>query len=460
MHPFMRRHAAILAGLTVTLTACGGGDSKPTDNLSKAGTTANGGLPVGTGGTGGTGAVTTAPVITVQPANATAQSDGQAKFSVVATGDGLSYQWRKNGMNIAGATSASYTAPSASLSDQGAQYSVVVSNAGGTVTSLSAQVTLALSANQQAFEDLNLAPSAGSHLLHWNLPYSGNSVSGINYAYSDVGQLAVSPLNAGPQTVTQSAARNLTATLALPTIAPTRVLKNGVILVVPNAGISNRISYVGGDVRVDTLAADKMTVAFSELRSDFVTVPLTGLISATPADFAQFHNSFFSNPAILDGNASYAAGASYLKFKQTNYGDRYNVFDCNTATTGAAVSTCKTNTTLTSAMTAGMTSNSDGVTYRLADGVTSVVNGVPMWVANKPRPQSATLSSTVQYRIYFEMGGNLYTGALIKDSTVLGGSYYVSNPLGTTTAERLTFLPFDIRMNKAAHDSLLAAMKL
>ena len=40
----------------------------------------------------------------------------------------------------------------------------------------------------------------------------------------------------------------------------------------------------------------------------------------------------------------------------------------------------------------------------------------------------------------------------------MGGSYYISNPGGATVTDRLTFLPFHIRMNKAAHDSLAAAM--
>jgi hypothetical protein len=52
------------------------------------------------------------------------------------------------------------------------------------------------------------------------------------------------------------------------------------------------------------------------------------------------------------------------------------------------------------------------------------------------------------------------TGALIRDGAALGGSYYVSNPGGATVEERLTFLPYQIRMNKAARDSLAAAMAL
>ena len=90
----------------------------------------------------------------------------------------------------------------------------------------------------------------------------------------------------------------------------------------------------------------------------------------------------------------------------------------------------------------------------------STVGGVQVWVATTPRPVSATLSFTVQYRIYFQRNGNVYTGALTKDGQVLGGSYWVSNPAGATVEERLTFLPFQIRLNKAAHDGIAAALKI
>jgi hypothetical protein len=424
------KNAAALAALSVLVAACGGGGSDDGP----------------------------APVIATQPMNATVLSDGTTMFTVVATGAGLGYQWQKNGVAIAGATSASYQTPAVTSADSGAKYTVVVTNSSGSVTSSAAQLTLQLSANQQAFENLILSPAAGSYYLHWNLNYAGGQTSGVNYAYSDYGLMSASPLTNGPQTNAQSAARNLTTTLALPApSSPTRVLKGGAVLVV---GASSKVTYVSSDVRVDSLAVDNTTVAYSEVRSNYETVPLTGLVSSAPADFAHFHNSFFSNANILNATATYAAGSSYLKFAQTNKGDRYNVFDCTTATTGATVTPCRTGMTLTAAMTAGIVSNSDGTTYHLADGAVRTVDGVSVWVATSPRPVSATLSSTVQYRIYFELGGNVYTGALIKDGTLLGGGYYVSNPTGTTAVERLTFLPFDIRMNKAAHDSLLAAMKI
>jgi beta-galactosidase len=66
-----------------------------------------------------------------------------AKFSVTATGfKPLSYQWRKNGIDIAGATGASYTTPPTTPADNGSLFSVVVSNSIGSVTSSDAVLTV------------------------------------------------------------------------------------------------------------------------------------------------------------------------------------------------------------------------------------------------------------------------------------------------------------------------------
>jgi hypothetical protein len=84
-----------------------------------------------------------APSITTQPSNQTVTAPGAATFSVVATGDApLSYQWRRNGVDIAGATSSSYVLGSTTIDDSGAQFSVMVSNAAGSVTSATATLTV------------------------------------------------------------------------------------------------------------------------------------------------------------------------------------------------------------------------------------------------------------------------------------------------------------------------------
>ena len=92
-------------------------------------------------------AAAVAPTITTQPANQTVTAGQTATFAVVAGGTApLSYQWQKNGANIAGATSASYTTPATATSDSGSAFAVVVTNTAGTVTSSTATLTVSAAA--------------------------------------------------------------------------------------------------------------------------------------------------------------------------------------------------------------------------------------------------------------------------------------------------------------------------
>ena len=90
------------------------------------------------GGGGGT-----VPYITTQPTNQTVTVGQTATFSVAASGTApLSYQWQKNGSNISGATSSSYTTPATTASDNGATFKVAVSNSAGSATSNTATLTV------------------------------------------------------------------------------------------------------------------------------------------------------------------------------------------------------------------------------------------------------------------------------------------------------------------------------
>lgn len=86
---------------------------------------------------------TAAPTISTQPASQTVTIGTTATFTVSAAGTGpFTYQWQKNGTAIPEASSASYNTPSTSAPDNGATFSVVISNAGGSVTSSSAMLTV------------------------------------------------------------------------------------------------------------------------------------------------------------------------------------------------------------------------------------------------------------------------------------------------------------------------------
>ena len=77
--------------------------------------------------------VNTAPTISVQPSNQTVCSGNPASFSVVATGTGITYQWRNgtvnlvNAGNFSGVNTATLTINPANLSDTSTFYNVVIS---------------------------------------------------------------------------------------------------------------------------------------------------------------------------------------------------------------------------------------------------------------------------------------------------------------------------------------------
>ncbi len=96
----------------------------------------------GCGGSNST-SQSTAPAISQQPSNVTVTVGQTATFTVVATGSAtLSYQWQKATTPIAGATSASYTTAPTTGSDNDSQFTVVVSNSAGSVTSSAAKLTV------------------------------------------------------------------------------------------------------------------------------------------------------------------------------------------------------------------------------------------------------------------------------------------------------------------------------
>ncbi len=101
------------------LVACGGGDSTPASTSSSA------------------------PSIVTQPSDQLVAPGQSATFTITVTGSApLSYQWQKAGIQIAGATSSSYMTPPVTAADNGATFVAVVSNAGGSISSKGAKLTV------------------------------------------------------------------------------------------------------------------------------------------------------------------------------------------------------------------------------------------------------------------------------------------------------------------------------
>jgi len=125
------------------------------------------------------------PTITAQPTNQTVTVGQTATFSVIATGSGtLTYQWSKNGNQIAGATSSTYTTPATTVSDNGAQFGVTVTDSGGSVISNSASLTVVNAACSTAPNvpgPLTGSANASSQInLMWGASTAGTGCA-INY---------------------------------------------------------------------------------------------------------------------------------------------------------------------------------------------------------------------------------------------------------------------------------------
>ncbi|MDP2877318.1 MAG: DNA/RNA non-specific endonuclease, partial [Holophaga sp.] len=170
----------------------------------------------------------TAPAITTQPAAVTVALGKAATFSVTATGTAtLRYQWRKNGINISGATTRTYTTPATTSAYNGVKYQVYITNGYGAITSKSALLTVTstpiptLSITTQPVAKTVTAPATatfnvvatGSNLTYqWKK--NGTSISGATAAIyttpattsTDNGSTYLVTVTSGTQSLTSQSA--------------------------------------------------------------------------------------------------------------------------------------------------------------------------------------------------------------------------------------------------------------
>jgi hypothetical protein len=107
----------------------------------------------------------TAPTISAQPESQSVTVGATATFSVMAAGTPpLTYQWSKDGAAISGATNSSYTTPATVTGDDGATFTVEVTNDTGNVASSAAtlSVTAAMAAPSITVQPANQSVIVGS----------------------------------------------------------------------------------------------------------------------------------------------------------------------------------------------------------------------------------------------------------------------------------------------------------
>jgi uncharacterized repeat protein (TIGR03803 family) len=126
--------------------------------------------------------VPAAPVITTQPQSQTAQVGNNVTFSVVANGwPAPNFQWQFNGQNIAGQTAPSLSLTNVQFTNAGG-YSVIVTNAYGSVTSAVAQLTVFTNlvvAQTNKAPPLPGSPTIPTDATHFKVFTNGGFVTGL-----------------------------------------------------------------------------------------------------------------------------------------------------------------------------------------------------------------------------------------------------------------------------------------
>jgi sugar lactone lactonase YvrE len=102
-----------------------------------------------------------APVITAQPLALTVSSGSTVVLAAGATGGGLAYQWRLNGVPVTGATASTLTIPNAQSFVAGG-YTVVIANGAGTVTTATASLAISTTPDSGRITNLAIRSRAGT----------------------------------------------------------------------------------------------------------------------------------------------------------------------------------------------------------------------------------------------------------------------------------------------------------
>jgi hypothetical protein len=207
--------------------------------------------------------LTTTPVITAQPQDATILTGTSQMLSVTADGSEIGYQWYKDGAAIDGATHASYAASAAG------NYTVVVGNTAGSVTSSTATIAVSSSVTAPV---INVQPVAqtvngGTGATLWV------AVNGVSVSYQWYrNDIAIPGATSRIYRITTANASSAGAYKVVATNTAGTATSNSVALTVNviSAGANTPAVVNAANAFLATLSADQKTIATSATASTTV----------------------------------------------------------------------------------------------------------------------------------------------------------------------------------------------
>ena len=227
-----------------------------------------------------------APSISTQPTSQTVTVGQTATFSVMAAGTTpLSYQWQMGTTAITGATSATYTTPAATSAESGSQFSVVVSNAVGSMTSNPATLTVnpataPLITQQPTNQTVTAGQTAtfsvtatGTAPLSYQWQKGGSAITGATMATYTSAATTTSETGSQFSVVVSNAIGSKTSNSATLTVNPATTATTDVLT------YHNDVGRTGQNLAETTLTTSNVTSAkFGKL--GFYSVD--GLVDAEP----------------------------------------------------------------------------------------------------------------------------------------------------------------------------------
>src|SRR6267378_414890 len=338
------------------------------------------------------------PSITAQPASQTLTAGQTATFSVTATGTSpLRYQWQRNGTPIGGATSASYTTPTTTSVDNGAQFIVAVSNSAGSVNSNAAILTVnaTLVAPAITTQPISQTVTAGQTAA-FSVTASGTAP--LNYQWLKNGGV----VSSGPSASYTTAATIVTDTGAQFTVA-----------------VSNSAGSMTSNAATLTVNAAPVTPSITtQPASQTVTAGQTATFSVTASGTAPLNYQWLKNGAAVSSGPS----ASY---------------------TTPATTTADTGTQFTVAV-----SNSAGSINSSA--ATLTVNAAPVApsITSQPASQTVTAGQTATFSVTASGTAPLNYQWLRNGAAVSSGPSASYTTPATTTAD--TGAQFTVAVSNSA----------
>lgn len=313
--------------------------------------------------------------ITAQPASQGVCMGSAVVLNVAANGSAISYQWRKDGVNITNATTDTYTIANAVGADAG-DYDVVLNNACGVMVSNIASLAVRSSNNW-----------LGAVSSDWNT--AANWCGGVPVATTDVSIDAGTPFS---------------PVIDASSIAHTVTIGTGATLSINATGTLN---LYGNFVNAGTFNANTGTIAFLGTAIQTVTNLSVGNVIVNGAGVTLNGNMAISNMlAMTNGNITTGLFDIYLQ--NTTGGSTASHIVTNG--TGAAIAANVTSTVLVpvgfdagsyNPVTLG---NGQGMTYvvRVMNGlIASVVDNSKAinrtWTVTTSATPAAPVSITLQY---------------------------------------------------------------